>query len=162
MRTRIAVGVVFATISVFALAAVARACESVSGSVSPSSAAAGDPIRFSFSGLDPDASYRATIEGQQMASGVNGASFGGVGGSFSMPNYGGQPRTVYVTLYASHSEDNFEWNRSFPVQYVPPVRTSDDSQVSSSAPAPEPAVRTHERRPQRVESQRPVTVADQA
>ena len=156
MRRRLVSGVLVAATSLLAGAATASACESVGGSVSPGSAGPNDPITYSVSGLDSGATYRAVLEGQQMDSGVNGQDHGSAYGSFSMPNYGGEPRTVYVTLYASHSDDNFEWDRSFAVQYVPPARSSSGTPQGSSVSEPEKRVV----RPDRARSQRPVVTAE--
>jgi hypothetical protein len=68
-----------------------------------------------------------------------------------MPDYGDQPRTVYVTLYAAHSEDNFEWDRPFAVRYTPPASTQPaDSPAPTHASAPAQktsAPRVHVHRP---------------
>jgi len=165
MRARHVCGVLVIAASLFVAVSIASACESVGGSVSgvggsasPARAGPNDPITYSISGLDSGARYRVTLPSQQVDSGINTVEHGTADGTFAMPDYGDSPRTVFVTLYATHSDDNFEWNESFPVQYVPPVAAPNETKAPSSpAPAqPQRTVKAH-----KAKQQQPVAVADQ-
>jgi hypothetical protein len=138
MRIRLGLGALATAIALLLLGAIASACDSVSGVISPSSARAGDPISFSISGLLKGATYRVSVDGLPEASGVSdGAS---VSGSFPMPDYGSESRTVYVEAWATHTEDNFDQPvASRGVQYLPPPSVAPASPSHSSAtshPAP--------------------------
>jgi hypothetical protein len=138
MRLRLWFGVLAVAIALLVFGAVARACDLVSGTISPDSARAGDPITFSISGLLKDATYSVKIGGQTKASGVSEGT--SVYGSVPMPDYGSQPRTVSVEVLAQHEEDGFDKTvASKGVQYLPPPSvpvTSPTEAAASSNPVP--------------------------
>ena len=141
MRVRLGLGAVVVNVALLLICVTAWACVTSSGSVSPGSAGPGDPISFSISGVQPGAAYTVRIEGQQAASGVNDSSYNGVNGSFPMPDFGDQAKTVYVYMDAHHDDDGYTWSHSAPVQYVPlaPLTSgvpSPSRAPVSSSPAP--------------------------
>ena len=151
MRIRLAFGAVFLAVSALAIVGVAQACDLLGGSVSgvggsanPAVAGPNDPVTYDISGMETGATYRVTFRGQTIAEGVSDG--GGTNGSFSMPDLGNQPMTVYVELYSDHSDDPYPWDRYFPVQYTPPAPSQPaDAPAPShvSAPAKSSAPRVH-------------------
>ena len=62
-------------------------------------------------------------------------------GSFPMPDFGDQAKTVYVYMDVHHDDDGYTWSHSAPVQYVPlaPLTSgvpSPSRAPVSSSPAP--------------------------
>ena len=139
MRIRIAFGIVIAAAASLSLVAAASACLTADLNVSPS-AGPDDPVSFSISGIEPGATYNLSVEGQQVASGVNNTNNNGVSGSFSMPDLGSQAQTVYAYADTFHAADGDSFRLSKPISYEPPVSsTTDTPAASSSAPTVPPA-----------------------
>jgi hypothetical protein len=123
LRIGVATGAVLLTLG--AAADAARACNLPKIAVSPPSAGPGEPVTWKIGDIEPRATYTVTVAGQSVAEGQTGAS--PPSGSFSMPDLGSTPRSVFVEMEVrhteaspTHEEGNNGWRNSDTVIYQPP------------------------------------------
>ena len=134
MRIRVALGLTVVTATVLFLVGPAWGCLGEDLTTSPS-AGPGDPVSFSISGIQPGAHYSVTFEGRGVASGTNTSSNNGVSGSFSMPDLGSSPRTVYAYADTVHPDDGDSFHLSSAIEYQPPAAPSSGGSSGASSGA---------------------------
>jgi hypothetical protein len=121
-RVGLTLSVVYSVLGI--TASLASACLEPQLYVSPSTAEAGDPVSFTITGTELDATYTVTVEGISVAGGTDTDQSEGTSGSFAMPNLGPQSRTVYARMVTQH--DGSTWPDEVALQY----------QVPASSPPP--------------------------
>jgi hypothetical protein len=134
VRIRVALGLTVVTATVLFLVVPAWGCLGEDLTTSPS-AGPGDPVSFSISGIQPGAHYSVTFEGRGVASGTNTSSNNGVSGSFSMPDLGSSPRTVYAYADTVHPDDGDSFHLSSAIEYQPPAAPSSGGSSGASSGA---------------------------
>ena len=78
----------------------------------PSSAYAGDQVEFTITDTTPGAEYTVEVNGTVVARGISTGGARGATGTFTMPNLGPDPMTVYAKSTTAH--DDIEGGRPYP------------------------------------------------
>lgn len=164
MRLRVGLGIVISAVALFAVVSSASACATASLTFSPTSAGPGDTVSFSLSGIEPGATYRIELNGRTVASGTNQTNFNGVSGTFTMPDFGGEPATVTGFGHTFHAADSDSQDPSNSLGYVPPkpvkpAEPAPPKETPAPAQSQQPTAPSHHR-PHRASP--PIQIAKQA
>ena len=116
-------------------AATAAACTEPNLVLGRSQAGAGDNVPYSVSGTDQGASYTLDVNGTGVGSGIDNTADPGTSGSFTMPDLGDSPQTVYVRLVTTHEGNEWPSEKSIEYTVPEPVTAPSSSGAAPSASA---------------------------
>ena len=140
MTSRFRVALLAMVAAALAAPGVGQACISVHLSVLTPLVGPGGTVRYSISGLESGATYTVQFGSYSVDSGV--ADGGGVAGTFTMPDLGSSPRTIYVTGIYTHSDipdGTAPFDPVGQVQYQPAAAPPPPAPPPAPPPTPPPA-----------------------